>query len=149
MTLYPLPQPLGKGNSGIQDRTGQNQKKLLPAVPADAVDLPRLGFQELREFLEHRVAGLVTVVVVHALEFVDVANDERDGLVQPRRMLPHLVQSLLERPSVVDAGQSIGERYRPQLVVQLRKLPLPDGESGLKRLDPEERVNPRLELGEV
>jgi hypothetical protein len=81
MTLHLLPQPLGESDRGIEHRTRQNQKELLSAVTSDAVDLARLAFQELRELLEHGVSGLVAVIVVHALELVDVAHHQRDRLV--------------------------------------------------------------------
>src|SRR5690349_23325667 len=97
MLRYLLPQPLGEGDGGIEHRTRQDQQKLLAAVTTNAIDLARFVSQNLREFLEHRVARLMPVLVVHALELVDVAHDDSDGLVQPDRVLPHLVEAVLER----------------------------------------------------
>ena len=53
MARHNLPQPLCEGNRGIEHRAGQNEKELLSAVTADAVDLARRPLQELRDVLEH------------------------------------------------------------------------------------------------
>src|SRR6185369_13346515 len=106
MPSHLLPQPLGERDCGIEYGTRQDEEELLPAIAADAIDLSRLGLQELRELLEHGVAGLVPVVVVYALELVDVADDQGDGLVKPHRMLPHLVQMQLQGSTVFDLRES-------------------------------------------
>jgi hypothetical protein len=82
MTLNLLAQPLGEGHGGVQHRTGKNEQKLLSAIAPDAVDLPGLFLQQPRELLQHRIPRLVPVVVVHALELVDVAHHDRQRLVQ-------------------------------------------------------------------
>src|SRR5450756_350973 len=120
MALHLLPQPLREGDRGIEHGTGQNEKEFLSSVTADAVDLPRLLLQELRDLLEHGVSGLVAELVVYALELVDVAHDERDGLVEPQRMLPHLMQAVFQTAPVVDVRKAVGEGYPPQLLVRLR-----------------------------
>ena len=81
MGLHLLPQPLRESDSCIEHRSGQNQQKLLSTVASDTVDFARFAFQQLREPLEHGVPGLVAEVVVDALELVDVAHHQRDGLV--------------------------------------------------------------------
>src|SRR5450759_162397 len=122
MALYLLPQPLREGDRGIEHGTGQNEKEFLSPVTADAVDLPRLVLQELRDFLEHGISGLVAELVVYALELVDVAHDERDGFVEPHRALPHLMQAVFQAAPVVDLGKSVGKGYPQQLVVEHRQL---------------------------
>src|SRR6266513_3922231 len=97
-----LPQALSESDRCIEHGAGQNEKEFLPTIAPDTVDFARLGLQELRELLEHGVAGLVAVVVVYALELVDVAHDERDRLVETDGMLPHVVETILQRASVVD-----------------------------------------------
>ena len=82
MILYLLPQPLGERNRGVQDGARQNQQKLLSAVSTDPVYLTRLVLEQVRNLLQHCIAGQVAVLVVHTLELVDVAHHERDGLVQ-------------------------------------------------------------------
>src|SRR5918992_4256322 len=99
---------LGKRHSCVQHRAGQQEHELLAPIAADAVDLARLALENLRQLLEHGVAGLVAVGVVHTLELVQVGHDARDGLVQPLPVFPHLAQPLLDVPPVVEARQAVG-----------------------------------------
>jgi hypothetical protein len=82
MALHLLPQPLGESDRCIEHRTGENEKKLLSTVPTDTVDFAGFPFQNLREPLEHGVPCLVPVIVVYALELVDVAHHQRDRFVE-------------------------------------------------------------------
>lgn len=118
MPLHLLPQPLGEGDRRIEHCAGQNEKEFLSTVASDSVDFAGFPFQDVREPLEHGVPRLVPVVVVYALELVDIAHHQRDGLVEPHRMLPHLVQALVEGASVLDLGKSIGERHPLQLFIR-------------------------------
>ena len=79
---------------------------------------------------------------------IDVAHDHRDWLVQPQRVLEHLVQPLLEGAPVVDAGETVGENAE-ELVVHFRQFLLPLGQILLKALDAEEHPDSCLELGKV
>src|SRR5215210_2411099 len=106
MSSHLLPQPLGESHGGVEDRTGENEKELLSTVTSHPVDFARLSFQQLREFLEHGVSGLVAVVVVYALELVDVAHDERYRLVQSNRMVPHVVKPLIQGAPVLDLSEA-------------------------------------------
>lgn len=83
MGRHLLPQPLGKGDRGIEYGARQNEKKLFAAVTANAVDFPSIFFQQPRDLLEHRISRLVAIVVVHGLELVDVAHDERERFMEP------------------------------------------------------------------
>src|SRR5258705_4121084 len=125
MTLHLLPQPFRERPRGIEHSARKNEKEFLSAISADPVDLPRLRLQELRKLLQHRVAGLVPVVVVYSLELVDVADDERYRLVEPHRMLPHLVEMQFQGPSIFYLRQAICDGYQPPPVVQVRRLPFP------------------------
>ena len=149
MVLHLLPQPLGECYRGIEHRAGKNEQEFLSPVATNAVDLPRLRLEELRELFEHRVSRLVSMIVVHALEPVYVAHNQRDRFMQSNRVQPHLVQTLLERASVLHLGEPVGEGDLPQLVVQLRQLFFSCRQIGLESLDAEQRVNPCLELGEI
>ena len=64
--------------------------------------------QDLGELLEDRVAGLVAVGVVHALEPIEIAHDAGERLVQPARVLEHLLQPLLEVPAIVEPSEGVG-----------------------------------------
>src|SRR6478672_1724510 len=107
MLLHALSQPLRKRNCGIQNCSWKKEQKFLTAVAADAVDLARLVLQNLRETLEDLIAGLMPVSVVHFLEMIDVAHHARYRLVQPVRMLEHLVQLRLERATIIDFGEPV------------------------------------------
>ena len=78
---HPVAEPLGR----VQGGAGEEEHELLAAVPPHAVDLAGLGAQHVGELLEHGVAGLVAVRVVHALELVEVAHEERERLAQAAR----------------------------------------------------------------
>src|SRR2546423_14859999 len=104
-----LPQPFGESHRSIENSPRKNQEKLLAAITTDAVDLAGFAFQQLRKFLQYRVAGLVSVLVVDGLEFVDVAHDHRDRLVQPHGGLPPLRQSLPARAPGLYPGEPLGE----------------------------------------
>ena len=120
MALHLLPQPLSESDRCIEHGTRENEKKLLSTVATHTVYFAGFPLQKLREPLEHGVPGLMAVIVVYTLELVDVAHHQRDGLVEPHRVLPHLVQTLVQGASVLDLGQSIGERHPCQLVIQHR-----------------------------
>ena len=49
--LYCFTHALGEGNGGIEHRPRQQEHELLSTIPADAVDLARFLFQDLRELL--------------------------------------------------------------------------------------------------
>ena len=102
-----------------------------------------------RELLEHRVAGLVSVRVVDALEPVEVAHDARERLVQALGVLEHLVDALLEVPPIVEARERVGLRHVTQPLVRLEQLALAFLELFLEPLDAQHRREPRLQLGEV
>ena len=87
---------------------GEEEHELFPAVPADAVDLSNLVLENLGELLEDRVAGLVAVGVVHALEPIEIAHDACERLVQPARVLEHLPEAVLEVPAIVEPRQRVG-----------------------------------------
>jgi hypothetical protein len=49
--LYCFTHALGEGNGGIEHRPRQQEHELLATIPADAVDLARFLFQDVRELL--------------------------------------------------------------------------------------------------
>ena len=51
VSLYCFTHALGEGNGGIEHRPRQQEHELLATIPADAVDLARFLFQDLRELL--------------------------------------------------------------------------------------------------
>ena len=53
------------------------------------------SLEDRRELLQHLVAGLMAVGVVHALEVVQVAHHAGERLVEPLRVLEHLLEALV------------------------------------------------------
>nr|WP_246855272.1 hypothetical protein [Cellulomonas sp. Y8] len=85
----------------------QDQHELLAAVPGRVVAAPQVLVERVPEPLEHGVARGVAPGVVHALEVVEVGDDDavaRDGPGQP----------LLEVATVRERGEDVGARVGPQ-----------------------------------
>ncbi len=141
--------PLGEGDGGLQRRTGQDQQEFLAAVAAHPVDLPCVVAQDLGELAQYFITGLMPVAVVDTLEHVEIAHHARERLVEAERVLEGLVEAFFEAAPVVDARQGVGTGDPHELIVdrgQLRPLAL---DLFLQRLDPKERSDPCLQLGEV
>ena len=96
-----------EGDRCVEDRAGKQQHEFFTTVPAGPVDLAHLVAQNPRELLQHRVAGLVTVRVIHTLETIEIAHDARKGLAQSTGVLEHLSQPLLEMSSIVEPREAI------------------------------------------
>src|SRR5690606_24815232 len=72
---------------------------------------------DLRDVAEHAVAGEVTVLVVDALEVVQVENDERNRLGRLSRTVHHLPQRLLELLLVHGARERVQAHHALDLLV--------------------------------
>jgi hypothetical protein len=96
MSIHLLAQSLRKRHRRIQDSSRQDEQEFLAPIASDAVYLPCLVLEELGKLLEHRISCLVPVVVVHALELVDVAHDDCHRLMESDRVAPHLLETVLE-----------------------------------------------------
>jgi hypothetical protein len=107
MCLDAFAHPFREGDRGVEHRARKQEHELLAAVSPRPVDLPNLVPQDPRELLEHRVARLVPVLVVHALETIEVAHDAPERFVQPCRVLEHLAQALLEMPPIVETREAV------------------------------------------
>src|SRR3569833_1708170 len=102
-----FPHPLGVGHAGVEHGAREEEDELLAAVPAGPIDLTYLVLENLRELLEDRVARLVAVGVIDTLEPVQVAHYEGERLIQPLGVLEHLLDALLEVPSIVEPREGI------------------------------------------
>ena len=89
------------------------------------------------------------VLVVHALEAIQVAHDARQRLLEPLGVREHLVHLLLDEPPVLESGQAVRARHMTQALVGFQQLPLALFQLFLQPLDAQHRANPRLELGEL
>src|SRR5437868_1711121 len=64
--------PFGECHGGVQHGAGKQQHELLAAISTYAVDLTNLVPKNASELFEYRVAGLMSVRVIHALASADV-----------------------------------------------------------------------------
>jgi len=71
-------QPLRDAQRRLRVRGRKHERELLAAQPRGQVGLARALAQQLREALQHAVAGLVAERVVDALEVVEIADEQRD-----------------------------------------------------------------------
>ncbi len=141
--------PLGEGDGRLHRRTGEDQHELLAAVAAHPVDLPCVVAQDLGELAQYLIAGLMAVGVVDTLEHVEIAHDARERLAQAERVLEGLVEAFFEAAPVVDAREGVGPRDAHELIVDREQLRPLAFDFLLQGLDPQERSDPRLELGEI
>lgn len=107
MRLNLFPHPLREPHRRVEHRARKEQHELLPAVAPHAIDLAHFLAKDARELLEHRVASLVPVSVVHALEAIEVAHHARERLVQPFGVLEHLLEALFEMPTIIESRESV------------------------------------------
>ena len=135
MALDPFPHPLGERHRVIELGARKEEHEFLAAIAPDAVDLACFVPQDSGELLEHFVACLMPVRIVHTLEFVQVAHHQREGLPEPLRMREHLVDALVQVASVVEPRERIGLRHEQQLLVHLEQLLLALLERFLQPLD--------------
>lgn len=102
-----FPHPLRERDRGVEHGAWQEQHELLAAIASRTVDLAHLVAEDARELLQDGVAGLMAILVIHTLEAVQIAHHARERLVQPTCVLEHLVQPLLEMPSIVEPSEGI------------------------------------------
>ena len=107
MSLDLFSHPFRERRRRVEHRARKQQHEFLPAIPPGAVDLPDRAAQDAGELLEHRVARLVSVRVIDALEAVEITHHAGERLVQPAGMLEHLAQPLLEVPPIVEAREGV------------------------------------------
>ena len=82
-------EPQRAGRAGAR----RDQRELVTADAGEAVALPGHARRRDRHGLEHRVPGGVALLVVHALEVVEVDQDERVGVAGRRGALEREVEA--------------------------------------------------------
>ena len=107
MSLDTFPHPLRERHGRVEDRSGKEHNEFLAAVASHTIDLPCFLFQERCELLQHRIPGVMSVFVVHALEAIQVAHDAGQRFLEPLGVREHLVHLLLDEPPVLQARQAI------------------------------------------
>src|SRR6185312_9135708 len=68
--LHAFPNAFRECYCRVEHGAREQQHKFLSPIPADPVYLSRLFHEQARELLQHHVAGLVSIVVVHTLEVI-------------------------------------------------------------------------------
>ena len=149
VSLYCFTRALGEGNGRVEHRTRQQEHKFFSPIATDAVDLPRLLFQDARELFQNRIARLMAVGVVHTLEAIQITQHHRKRLLEPSRMTECFFEALLQIAPVVEPRQRIGLRYLEEPRIHLRELSLALLERVLQPLDAQHGLHARFELGEV
>jgi len=105
VSLYCFTRALGEGNGRVEHRTRQQEHKFFSPIATDAVDLPRLLFQDTGELLQYRIARLMAVGVVHTLEAIQITHHHRDRLLEPPRVTKRFFEALLQIAPVVEPRQ--------------------------------------------
>ena len=93
------------GGIGVDESHGE----LLAAETSGQIDLAKRGLDHLGDGLEGLVAGSVAVLVVEALEVVDVAEEQREGLLLLAGALDLLAQAFFEVAPIVESGEPVGD----------------------------------------
>ena len=68
------------------------------------------------ETLEHEIADVVPIGVVHPFKTVDVENHHRQRAASLTRGFDHGWQAALERAAIVESGQRVVERHLYRLL---------------------------------
>ena len=149
VSLYCFTHALGEGNGRVEHSSRQQEHKLFSPIPADAVDLARLFFQDAGELLQYHIAHLMAVGVVHALEAIQITHHHCQRLLEPPRVTEHFLQTLLQVTPIVESRQRIGLRHLEETCVDFGQLALSLLQCVLESLDAQHRFHARFELGEV
>ena len=104
---------LGAGAADV----GQEDEELFAAVAGQDVARAQAAAHDLDEAHEHGVAAEVAVLVVDALEVVEVEQQRRQGRFGAARARDLLVADVEERAAVVDGGELVGHRQPLDLVL--------------------------------
>src|SRR6202042_2280431 len=90
--------------------------EFLSAQAADEVAAPKGVLQLRAKALEHAIADVVTITIVHALEMVDAENHHGQRRTARARSLDHRRQGALERAAIVEPGERIVNRHLYRLL---------------------------------
>ena len=109
----------------------QQERELVAADPIAAVSAPQVRPDDLADRAEHLVACSVAAPIVRLLEIVDVDHEQRQRRVLLLGLEDLVVELLLERPVVAQAGQPVAERIEASPVeglLEAHALPLEDAD---------------------
>jgi len=123
----------GVGDAGMR----QQRRELLAAGAREQVVRTQLLQAGPGQELQGLVADVVAVVVVDALEVVDVQHQQRQRIPDPARARQLALAEQVEMPAVEGAGQHVGMRLALHFLRMTRALGL-----GRDLLGPEQRRAP-------
>ena len=109
---------------------GQDHGELVAAEPPGDVDRPAGRADRTGDAPQRLVAGHVAPRVVQGLEVIEIDDDDGDVARAARRPVELLLEPLVERAVVQDAGQRILVDLASEILVELG---VPDGQGGLRR----------------
>ncbi len=107
--------PLGDLECLVGRRLGKQDRELLAAEAGRDVVVAQLRAEDLRDPLQHRVAGKVSVAVVDVAEQVEVGHDQRHRPLEPRGAGDLCGERRREVARVVEAGLRVDAGLRLQL----------------------------------
>src|SRR4051812_20150947 len=100
---------LGHQSGSIHMGAGQNHQEFLAAEAPEDVDAAQPLAGDVRQFLQHRIAGGVAERVVDRLEVVDIEKADGERLAQPLRARALARQRIEHEAAVVAAGQLVAD----------------------------------------
>ena len=80
-----VPQFLGSACRCLKGRSGQNDNEFLAAEPARNILVAEGGLQAVADGTQHRITGIMSMVVVEFFKVIDVDGYQADGLSGPPR----------------------------------------------------------------
>ena len=99
----------------LRQRLRQEDRELLAAETRRDVVVAQLGAEDLRDSLQHRVAGEMPVAVVDVAQQVEVGHDQRHRALEARRARDLRRKCRCEVARVVETRLRIDARLRLQL----------------------------------
>src|ERR1043165_3818141 len=92
-----------------QTAVRQNDRELIAAEPRADVTHAHLEVDASGGFTQQRVASEMAVLIVDALEVIDVDHQAGDGLAEPLGPRELFAQARVEVTSIVEAGEEVRE----------------------------------------
>src|SRR5271154_3516862 len=83
--------------------------EFISAVAGDDIGPAAIGFQNVANALQYKIAFEMSVEIVDELEAIEVHQDEREGTGGARRALPLGGKRFHKEAMGLDAGQTIGD----------------------------------------
>ena len=111
-------------------RVGQDDEELVAGVTNDGIAVANVAREYVGKGTEHSVSLLVAVVVVDALEVIEVDGDERGRSLAFLRPADLLFEGHEEVAGIGEAGELVGQRG---LLGEPILVGVVDGDSGLAR----------------